>query len=65
MDTPFPFPWAQLLTLLMVLYVITLPLVMAAYLADVVISTGLTFVAAITYWATNEVCPPQIGRAHV
>jgi len=54
-DTPFPFPWAQLLTLLMVLYVITLPLVMAAYLADVVISTGLTFVAAITYWATNEV----------
>ena len=64
MDTPFPFPWAQLLTLLMVLYVVALPFMMAAYLRDVALSTSLTFISCITYWATNEVCCSQTSEIY-
>lgn len=54
-DTPFPFPWAQLLTLFLVCYAASLPFLVVAFVSDVWTAAALTFVAVLTYWSTNEV----------
>jgi len=54
-DTPFPFPWAQLLTLFLVAYAVSLPFLVVAFVKDVGSAAALTFIAVLTYWSTNEV----------
>ena len=54
-DTPFPFPWAQLLTLFLVSYAISLPFMLVSFVRDVWTAGLLTFLAVLTYWSTNEV----------
>ena len=54
-DTPFPFPWAQLLTLFLVSYAISLPFMLVSFVREVWTAGLLTFLAVLTYWSTNEV----------
>lgn len=54
-DTPFPWPWAQLLMLFLIAYAVSLPIMVTAFVDDVWVVSGLTFIAVLTYWSTNEV----------
>ena len=54
-DTPFPFPWAQMVVVLLVIYTITVPLLIIAYVNSTALATALSVISAATYWALNEV----------
>lgn len=54
-DVPFPFPYAQLVMILLLVYSLTVPIVMAAWLDSYWMVCGLTFVATWSYFAINEV----------
>lgn len=54
-ETPFPFPWAQLLTFILVLYMITLPFMVAVCMTRQWLACIVTFISTITHWAMNEV----------
>ena len=52
--TPFPFPWAQMMILLLIMYSLTLPIMTVAYLTDVWAAVVLTFISG----ALRGVPPP-------
>ena len=54
-DTPFPFPWAQAVTITLLLFCITAPFLIAAFTTTVVMSALMTFVSVHTYMMLNEV----------
>lgn len=54
-DTPFPFPWAQAMVLFLVLFSLTLPLLMVAWLRSVWIAVLMDFVTVFCFWILNEV----------
>lgn len=54
-ETPFPFPWTQLLTLILLLYVVSLPFMVAVCMTRQWLACIVTFMSTITHWATNEV----------
>ena len=54
-DTPFPFPWAQLLVLFLLGYALSLPWLVVAFVDHAWAAASLTFFAVLTYWSTNEV----------
>jgi predicted membrane chloride channel (bestrophin family) len=54
-ETPFAFPWAQLMVLLLVIYSITLPLLMVGWLEAVWLALLLNFFTILAYWSLNEV----------
>lgn len=54
-DVPFPFPYAQLVMILLSIYCVTVPVIMAAWLEGYWMVCGLTFIAVWSYFAVNEV----------
>jgi hypothetical protein len=54
-ETPFNFPWAQLMVVLLTIYSLTLPLVMVGWLKAAWIAIVLDFVSVLSYWSMNEV----------
>ncbi|GMH38627.1 hypothetical protein BSKO_06511 [Bryopsis sp. KO-2023] len=55
MDTPFPFPWVQFVTVCLLLYTFTVPIVIASYITADWLAFILTVFAVMTYHALNEV----------
>ncbi|CAD7699638.1 unnamed protein product [Ostreobium quekettii] len=55
MDTPFPFPWVQFVTVCLLLYALTVPIVISAYITEDWLAFLLTIFAVMTYYALNEV----------
>jgi len=53
--TPFPFPWAQVVTSFLVIMTITLPFVTVTFLKQSWIGVMTSFVTILTYWSLNEV----------
>jgi len=54
-DTPFPFPYAQLVTLLIIIFVVTAPVVIARYVSNFLFAWLLSFISTCTSVALNEV----------
>lgn len=54
-DTPFPFPWAQAVTITLLVFSISAPFLIAAFTTSILLSTLMTFVAVHTYIMLNEV----------
>lgn len=54
-DTPFPFPWAQFILVLLLLHTATSPLVVLAYIPHVALALVMSAIITATYWALNEV----------
>lgn len=55
MDTPFPFPWAQCVTIVLAIYVIFIPFLIAGYTTSVALATLMTFASVHTMIMLNEV----------
>ena len=51
----FPFPWAQLVLLLLITFSFTCPLLIVAWVEPLWLGTVLDFICVQTYWALNEV----------
>ena len=54
-DTPFPFPYAQLMRCLLWLLVVTIPFVLSNYLQDQWPATGYSFCISVAFFSLNEV----------
>jgi hypothetical protein len=54
-DTPFPFPWAQAIDIVMVAYTIGTPIVVACHTTLVVTACLITFCAVAAIITLNEV----------
>lgn len=54
-DTPFPFPWAQFILVLLVFHTVTVPLLITAYIRVAWLAILLSGMSVITYWTLNEV----------
>jgi predicted membrane chloride channel (bestrophin family) len=55
MDTPFPFPWAQAVNFVILIFCITVPFIIVAYTASVAAAVVVTFIATHTHVMLNEV----------
>eukprot|EP00958_Prasinococcus_capsulatus_P028683 scaffold7203_cov416-Prasinococcus_capsulatus_cf.AAC.1 len=55
-DTPFPFPYAQLVTFLLAIFAIIAPIVFADKVKNVYLACVLTFITVVSYYGLNEVC---------
>ena len=53
-DTPFPFPWAQLMIILLLAFQFTVPFVIAATVQSLSMGIILSVVCAMTFWALQE-----------
>lgn len=53
--TPFPFPHAQIVTLVLLLFTVSLPLMICAFVSTSWLAAFLTFLTLLVYWAMNEV----------
>lgn len=53
--TPFPFPWVQLTTVLMISFIMIVPLVVGGFVIDVYVRNSLVFVIVLGYSALNEI----------
>eukprot|EP01024_Parvocaulis_polyphysoides_P014826 TRINITY_DN16220_c0_g1_i2.p1 TRINITY_DN16220_c0_g1~~TRINITY_DN16220_c0_g1_i2.p1 ORF type:complete len:459 (+),score=57.88 TRINITY_DN16220_c0_g1_i2:128-1504(+) len=54
-DTPFPFPWAQAVLVFLLIYTVTVPFVIGAFVRSSWLAAIITFIAVLTYWTLNEV----------
>ena len=54
-EVPFPFPYAQLVLALLVIFALTAPVVIVAWVEDAAAGVLLTFVAVWGYFAIHEV----------
>ncbi|KAL4435251.1 hypothetical protein ABPG77_001933 [Micractinium sp. CCAP 211/92] len=54
-ESPFPFPWAQMVAMLLLLYSVTLPAMMVGWLQDIWLVLVMNFMSVLTYWSLNEV----------
>lgn len=54
-DTPFPFPWAQMVLVMLLLYAITAPLVVVAFVDSMWMGIVVNFICIQSYWCLNEV----------
>ena len=55
-DTPFPFPYAQLVTFLLAIFAIAAPIVFADKVDNIYLGCILSFVTVVAYYGLNEVC---------
>lgn len=53
--TPFPFPTAQLTALVLVLYSVALPLLVAAWVNSTALAAAITYISCLMYWSVNEI----------
>lgn len=54
-DTPFPFPWSQLVLMLLLVFSLTCPLLIVSWIEPLWLGVVLDFFCVQTYWALNEV----------
>ncbi|KAK9864551.1 hypothetical protein WJX84_008203 [Apatococcus fuscideae] len=54
-DTPFPFPWAQMVLVLLIIFAGTLPLMVVAFIDKLWLAIIIDFFSVQAYWALNEV----------
>jgi hypothetical protein len=54
-ESPFPFPWAQSITIILAIFVTTLPFLVAAYVNSLYVAVLTTFFTVQTYIMLNEV----------
>ena len=54
-DTPFPFPWAQTMLVLLLAFTAYCPLLIASYVSNVALATTLSIASTVAYWTMNEV----------
>merc|ERR1712048_988150 len=54
-DVPFPFPYAQLCALLVIVFACFIPIYMACFTQSLIAGPILTFVVFETFWCINEV----------
>lgn len=54
-DTPFPFPWAQVVLIMLILYALTTPLVVVAFINSTWTGLAVNFLSVQSYWCLNEV----------
>eukprot|EP00736_Rhodelphis_marinus_P005476 Rmarinus@m.14616 len=54
-ETPFPFPYVQMVALLLMAMLATMPIVLTVYVPDLVFGPALTFLTAWSLLAVNEV----------
>ena len=54
-DTPFPFPHAQLIVMALVLFAFFCPCIMVAYLSEIWLVVSLNFITTWIYFGVNEV----------
>lgn len=52
---PFPFPHAQIVTATLVLFTLTLPLMVAAFIRSPIQCAGVAALTAVLYWGAHEV----------
>lgn len=55
MDTPFPFPWAQAVNFVLMLFTYTVPFVVVAHTTGITVAACITFAAVQTHVMLNEV----------
>jgi hypothetical protein len=60
MDTPFPFPWAQAVNLVLIIFSVTAPFVIVAHTTSIATACAITFAAVHTHVMLNEVRPPAV-----
>jgi hypothetical protein len=53
--TPFPFPWAQAVSITMLLFAVTAPFLIVAFTHSVVLAVLMTAMSVQTYIMLNEV----------
>merc|ERR550537_999437 len=53
-DIPFPFPYAQLLTLMLVGFLCFTPFYVALFTTNVVVGPIVAYMLAVGYWGLNE-----------
>lgn len=54
-DTPFPFPWAQMVLVMLILYAVSVPLVVVAFVDSTWMGIVVNFICVQSYWCLNEV----------
>ena len=54
-DTPFPFPWAQIVLIMLILYALIVPLIVVAFVNRMWIGLVINFLSVQSYWSLNEV----------
>lgn len=54
-DTPFPFPWAQMVLVMLIMYAISVPLVVVAFVDSMWMGIVVNFFCVQSYWCLNEV----------
>lgn len=54
-DTPFPFPWSQLLMLQLLLFAIVMPFILSTFVDTWSLSLVFTFVTVLVYFSMLEV----------
>lgn len=65
MDTPFPFPWAQAVNFVLIVFCLTVPFVIVAHTTTVYMAVAITFIAVHTHVMLNEVrCMPPLTCSH-
>ena len=67
MDTPFPFPWAQAVNFVLIVFCVTVPFVIVAHTTSVVTAITITFIAVHTHVMLNEVRPyvfPEVRQSY-
>lgn len=55
-DTPFPFPWAQAVTIVLLTFAATAPFIVAAFTETPTVAIITTLVSVHTYFMLNEAC---------
>lgn len=53
--TQFPFPWAQVVLMFLVLMAASLPFMIVAFIKEIWVGIFMSFVVVTTYWSLNEV----------
>eukprot|EP00397_Hematodinium_sp_SG-2012_P042161 GEMP01046576.1.p1 GENE.GEMP01046576.1~~GEMP01046576.1.p1 ORF type:complete len:410 (+),score=48.02 GEMP01046576.1:119-1348(+) len=53
---PFPFPFTQLITLNLVIFLILCPITMAYYTGHVIMAPMITLLITMGYWGLNDIC---------
>lgn len=54
MDTPFPFPWAQAVNIVLLMFSLGAPVVIVAHTTSLVAAVLITFAAVQTHIMLNE-----------
>ena len=59
MRMPFPFPHAQMITAVLAIFLLTVPVMIVAFIPNPWLAAFLSFVTQVVYWGTHEVRKQQ------